>query len=93
MIDPDIRESMERYARTDDGANPADRMVLRFSNDTRRPAVAAASPIVTLAGLYRQAAGNAYAAGNDVDAAKFRDAAAKLDAVAAELPVLPVSTR
>ena len=59
----------------------------------RRPAVAAASPIVTLASMYRQAAGNAYAAGNDADAAKFRDVAAKLDAIAAELPPLPIVTR
>ena len=94
MLDHDIRESMERRARAcdDDGANPAERMSMRIVNDTRPP-VAAASSLVTLAGLYRQAAGEAFAAGNDADAAKLREVAAKLDALAAELPPLPKTTR
>jgi hypothetical protein len=78
VLDPDIREGLERRA-----APPT----------TERRRVAAASSIVTLASLYRQAAGNAYAEGKDADAAKFREAAAKLDAIAADLPALPAATR
>ena len=101
MIDPDIRESMERRAREEIDrlrakeaakSRASAEEVMRIVNDTRPP-VAAASSLVTLAGLYRQAAGEAFAAGNDADAAKLREVAAKLDALAAELPPLPKTTR
>ncbi|MDP2307979.1 MAG: hypothetical protein Q8P18_18285 [Pseudomonadota bacterium] len=51
------------------------------------------SPLRALAGDYQRAAGEAYAQGQDQVAAKMRDAATELRALADRLPEIPPVTR
>lgn len=48
-----------------------------------------AKDLITLSALYRTAAGNAFAVGDDTKAHVYREAARKLDELAEELPELP----
>lgn len=52
----------------------------------------AAPSLAALAEAYRTAAGEAFVAGQDADAGAYRDAARKVEALAAKLPPLPSST-
>lgn len=53
---------------------------------TRNPA---AAELLSLAHQYREAAGHAFAKGDDATAVMFRDAAGKLTGLARKLPPLP----
>ena len=78
MIDPDTREFLSKVADSNRG---------EISNRTHT------DPLRVLARTYRTAAGTAFAAGNDAEAGKFREAAFSLDRLAKELPPLPRATR
>lgn len=51
------------------------------------------APLRDLANRYLQAAGHAFASGEDAEAATYREAAGKLTALANELPPLSRATR
>ena len=78
MIDPDTREMLSKVADSNRG---------EIANRTHT------DPLRALAQKYRAAAGTAFAAGNDAEAGKFREAAFSLDRLAKELPPIPHATR
>ena len=78
MIDPDTGEFLSKVADSSRG---------EISNRTHT------DPLRALAQKYRAAAGTAFAAGNDAEAGKFREAAARLESIGGNLPPLTTATR